>query len=73
MNISNFRDGEVFILRLRKQSPGVFMDTVLYLASLATRPSLAATKRIWSILQHFLAGLMVLLSFLVLLHALCGS
>ncbi|MCZ3377235.1 hypothetical protein [Rhizobium sp. AG207R] len=49
------------------------MDTVLYLASLATRPSLAATKRAWSILQHFLAGLMVLLSLLVLLHAICGS
>lgn len=49
------------------------MDTVLYLASLATRPSLAATKRIWSILQHLLAGLMVLFSVVVLLHALCGS
>ncbi|MBN8953013.1 MULTISPECIES: hypothetical protein [unclassified Rhizobium] len=49
------------------------MDTVLYLASLATRPSRAVTKRIWSILQHFLASLMVLLSLLLLLHALCGS
>ncbi len=49
------------------------MDTVLYLASLAPRPSLAATKRAWSILQHFLAGLMVLFSLLVLLHAVCGS
>jgi len=60
-------------LRLRKHAPGVFMDTVLYLASLAPRPSLAATKRVWSILQHFLAGLMVLFSLLVLLHAVCGS
>ncbi len=49
------------------------MDTVLYLASLGSRPSRAATKRIWSILQHLLAGLMVLFSLLLLLHALCGT
>jgi len=49
------------------------MDTVLYLASFATRPSLAATKRIWPILQHVLAGLMVLFSLVLLLHALCGT
>ena len=49
------------------------MDTVLYLASLATRPSRAASGRIWSILQHLLAGLMVFFSLLLLLHALCGT
>ncbi|WP_162944008.1 MULTISPECIES: hypothetical protein [unclassified Rhizobium] len=49
------------------------MDKVLYLASLATQPRLTASRRIWSILQHLLAGLMVLFSFLLLLHALCGA
>ncbi|MBB3290150.1 hypothetical protein FHT91_005015 [Rhizobium sp. BK347] len=49
------------------------MDTVLYLASLAARPSFAASRRIWPILQHVLAGLMVLFSLLLLLHAFCGA
>ncbi|WP_188112575.1 hypothetical protein [Rhizobium tropici] len=46
------------------------MDTVLYLA---TRPSFATSRHIWPILHHVLAGLMVLFSFLLLLHALCGA
>ncbi|MFT3998918.1 MAG: hypothetical protein QM684_01705 [Rhizobium sp.] len=49
------------------------MDTVIYLASLATRPTIAANRRIWSILQHVLAAVMVLFSFFVLLHAFCGA
>lgn len=49
------------------------MDTVLYLASLATRPTLVTRWRIWPILHHLLAVLMVFVSFLLLLHAVCGD
>jgi len=49
------------------------MDTVLFLASLATRPAVATSRRIWPILQHLAAALMVLVSFLLLVHAICGA
>jgi hypothetical protein len=62
-----------FLSLMRRDALGVLMETVLYLASLAARPSIAATRRIWTVLQHFLAGLMVLFSFLLLLHAFCGA
>ncbi|MGV1793983.1 hypothetical protein GR212_18925 [Rhizobium lusitanum] len=49
------------------------MDTVLYLASLATRPTSSLSRRIWPTLQHLLAALMVLVSLALLLHAACGA
>ncbi|MBB6488962.1 hypothetical protein [Rhizobium lusitanum] len=49
------------------------MDTVLYLASLATRPAAATGRRLWPTVQHLLAGLMVFVSFLLLVHAICGA
>lgn len=49
------------------------MDTVLYLASFATRPARATSRLIWPILQHLAAAVMVLVSILLLVHAICGS
>lgn len=49
------------------------MDTVLYLASLATRPTLPTRWRVWQMIQHLFAAFMVLVSFLLLLHAICGD
>lgn len=49
------------------------MDTVLFLASLATRPTLSLSRKVWPILQHLLAALMVLVSLILLLHAACGT
>ncbi|MFJ6321381.1 MULTISPECIES: hypothetical protein [unclassified Rhizobium] len=49
------------------------MDTVVYLASLATRPAVVTGKRFWPAVQHLLAALMVFVSFLLLVHAICGA
>ncbi|MGG6897258.1 MULTISPECIES: hypothetical protein [Rhizobium] len=49
------------------------MDTVLYLASLATRPAVATSRHIWPFLHHLAAGVMVLVSFFLLVHAICGA
>lgn len=49
------------------------MDTVLYLASLATRSTVQKSRNLWPILQHLAAALMVLLSLLLLAHAICGA
>lgn len=49
------------------------MDTVLYLASLAIRPAAATSRRIWPFLQHLAAAVMVLVSLLLLVHAICGA
>lgn len=49
------------------------MDTVLYLASLATRPGTARGQRNRSIAPHLLAGLMVLLSLALLLQVASGA
>ncbi|NLR98205.1 hypothetical protein HGP17_15430 [Rhizobium sp. P38BS-XIX] len=49
------------------------MDTVLYLASLAARPVRVTSRRVWPILQHLVAAIMVFVSLLLLVHAICGA